>query len=315
MRSSLSASFVLIAYKQEKYIRAAVEAALAQEGPSLQIILSDDCSPDGTFEIMQEVVESYSGPHRPELYRNPRNLGIAGHVNTVLSRCKGDIFVLAAGDDISRPTRMRDTLAAFEADPRLSLVALQASEITADGSVTQRVQDTGDCTIEAFLEDRCQPHGATRGYRREVFERFGPLAADCPTEDTTFLFRSLLMGAVRTIDAEGILYRKHDESLSAPNSMRQMRIESINAQYLRDLETARDLGIVDADAFDRTRRAVLQKARRRMAMHRITYGSEGGLTKLRLALTAPGLAPRQRLRLARVILPLRSHLRRLVKTG
>ena len=55
-------SFVLLAYKQEKYIREAVEGAFAQTYSPLEIILSDDASPDGTFEIIQEMAAAYQGP-------------------------------------------------------------------------------------------------------------------------------------------------------------------------------------------------------------------------------------------------------------
>ena len=44
----------LIAYKQDRFIREAVASALAQTYSPLQIVLSDDASPDSTFEIMRE---------------------------------------------------------------------------------------------------------------------------------------------------------------------------------------------------------------------------------------------------------------------
>ena len=48
-------TFALFAYNQENYIRAAVEGAFAQTYQPLEIILSDDCSKDRTFEIMQRL--------------------------------------------------------------------------------------------------------------------------------------------------------------------------------------------------------------------------------------------------------------------
>jgi len=71
-------TFALFAYNQGKYIRQAVEGALAQTYENLEIIISDDASPDKTFEIMQELVRDYSGPHKIILNRNERNLGIVG---------------------------------------------------------------------------------------------------------------------------------------------------------------------------------------------------------------------------------------------
>ena len=71
----------VMAYRQERFVRAAVEGALAQTYSPLEIILSDDNSPDGAFAIMEEMAAAYDGPHRIRLNRNPANLGIVGHVN------------------------------------------------------------------------------------------------------------------------------------------------------------------------------------------------------------------------------------------
>ena len=63
-------TFALFSYNQEQFIRQAVESAFAQTYSPLEIILSDDFSSDGTFEIMQEMVAAYSGPHRVVLNQN-----------------------------------------------------------------------------------------------------------------------------------------------------------------------------------------------------------------------------------------------------
>lgn len=52
-------TFALFAYNQEKYIREAVDGAFSQTYEPLEIILSDDCSSDRTFEIMQEMAAAY----------------------------------------------------------------------------------------------------------------------------------------------------------------------------------------------------------------------------------------------------------------
>ena len=65
-------------------MRASIEAAFAQTWSPLEILLSDDCSPDGTFAVMQEMAAAYSGPHRVILNRNPKNLGITAHVDRIM---------------------------------------------------------------------------------------------------------------------------------------------------------------------------------------------------------------------------------------
>jgi len=72
----------------------------------LEIILSDDASTDRTFDIMKEMAAVYHAPHTIILNRNPRNLGLCGHVNKIFYEiATGAWLVAAAGDDISLPER------------------------------------------------------------------------------------------------------------------------------------------------------------------------------------------------------------------
>lgn len=98
-------TFALFAYNQEKYIREAVEGAFAQTYEPLEIILSDDCSMDRTFEIMKEMAREYRGPHRIRLISNPNNLGLLHHFFLRSREAKGRYIVVAAGDDISKCDR------------------------------------------------------------------------------------------------------------------------------------------------------------------------------------------------------------------
>lgn len=56
-------TFALFAYNQEDYVREAVQDAFAQTYEPLEIILSDDCSSDRTYQIMHEMAVAYRGPH------------------------------------------------------------------------------------------------------------------------------------------------------------------------------------------------------------------------------------------------------------
>src|SRR6056297_466684 len=92
-------TFAVIAYNQERFIREAIEGAFAQTYQPLEIILSDDCSPDSTFEIMQEMAAAYGGPHGVILNRNQSNLGIVPHIDRVMTIVTGEFIVINAGDD------------------------------------------------------------------------------------------------------------------------------------------------------------------------------------------------------------------------
>jgi len=94
-------TFALFAYNQEQYIRQAVEAALAQTYEPLEIIISDDCSSDSTFQVISDLAAGYTGPHTVVARRNANNLGLAAHISTVMEAVNGELVVVAAGDGVS----------------------------------------------------------------------------------------------------------------------------------------------------------------------------------------------------------------------
>ena len=73
-------TFAIFSHNQETYIREAVEGAFAQIYEPLEIILSDDCSTDRTFEIMKELASAYHGKHQVVLNKTADNLGTIDHI-------------------------------------------------------------------------------------------------------------------------------------------------------------------------------------------------------------------------------------------
>src|ERR1044071_1034570 len=111
-------SFILGCYNQEEFVREALENAFAQTYSPLEIVVSDDCSTDRTFDIVQQMAREYKGPHTIRLNRNATNLGIGGNVNRAIELCHGELALVAAGDDVSVPTRTEVTCQAWEQSGR-----------------------------------------------------------------------------------------------------------------------------------------------------------------------------------------------------
>lgn len=107
------ATLAVLAFNQEQYVRYAIEGALAQTYSPLEVILSDDCSTDATFRIMQEMASSYEGPHSLQVRCNGRNLGLVNHIAEVTDVMRSDYLFVAAGDDISLPYRVEATMPYF----------------------------------------------------------------------------------------------------------------------------------------------------------------------------------------------------------
>ena len=205
-------TFALFAYNQERFIREAVEGAFAQTYSPLQIILSDDCSSDRTFEIMQEMSSLYTGPHQIFLNRNYKNKGIGGHVNEVMKIASGELIVVAAGDDVSFAHRT-EVLAKKWISSGRSFKSLHsyAEEINVDGVITGKILANGHKkSIEVPLEhanlNLCVL-GATHAWDREVFEVFGDILDKVMNEDVVIPFRSSIIGKITFIPEALVQYR------------------------------------------------------------------------------------------------------------
>lgn len=87
----------IICYKQEELIKRAVNSLLAQKDYIYEICVSDDCSPDRTWEVLKEYDKQYPGLFK--LHRNEHNLGIFENIEHIWTMPTGDIVYNLAGDD------------------------------------------------------------------------------------------------------------------------------------------------------------------------------------------------------------------------
>lgn len=210
---AMQISLVVMAYKQAAFIEETVAAAFAQDHPGLEIILSDDASPDDTFAVMSRMAARYQGPHRVVLNRNPRNLGLIGHVNSLFALTKADYLIYNAGDDLSEPHRAR-TVARIIAQEQPKYIHSNVTDLHPDGSAfaTQRQRTRGDDLAAMNLPQlaRAMSHGigATAVWHRDLFETFGPITETGLYEDRVLLFRARLIGTAAYIDDRLVRYRR-----------------------------------------------------------------------------------------------------------
>ncbi len=213
------------AYCQEALVGEAVAGALAQTWSPLEIILSDDCSPDGTYRVMEEMAAAYQGPHKLVLNRNPENLGIAGHMNRLARLVSGRAWVDSAGDDISEPhrvVRLAETWIAGQG--RIKGVHSGFTEIEADGRAvatggpSRQILDCPGPDPLTIATTGANGIGATALWDMELFERFGPIPDYCHVQDGVLFFRAALLDGIAYLDEPLIRYRQGGISRRKPRS-------------------------------------------------------------------------------------------------
>lgn len=90
-------SVLVVCYNQEKVISRTIDSLLAQKDYIYEICISDDCSTDKTWDILQDYSVKYPGLF--VLNRNKQNIGIFENVEKTWEMPTGDIIYRVAGDD------------------------------------------------------------------------------------------------------------------------------------------------------------------------------------------------------------------------
>lgn len=280
-------TFILITYNQEEFIREAIEGAIAQTYEPLEIVISDDHSSDATYEIITEMVGDYKGPHSVVVNRNPKNLGICGNVNRALSLASGSIIVIAGGDDISNPERTEESWKVLAEHPGVVCVSLGLRVIDAAGNpIRDERAMPGDPvsfhTLADFIDVGGFQHpGASRAFRRSVYDFYGPLADDAQTEDSTTLLRCLLDGSVCLSESVAVQYRIHGDNYSLFAQGSRIDRAKIHRQYLRDATRALEAGKIAPQAH----RDLVRGLARRLARTTVHQGWQKANVKTVYALT------------------------------
>lgn len=109
-------TIVTITYNSSKFIRQAIESVLAQSYSNFEYLISDDCSTDNTWEIIQD----YKDP-RIRAWRNETNLGEYPNRNLTLSKATGEYIIWIDGDDIFYPHGLEFMVRMLDAFPNSAM--------------------------------------------------------------------------------------------------------------------------------------------------------------------------------------------------
>lgn len=246
MKSKPLISYVITTYNIEKYVREAVECAFAQTYSPLEIVLSDDCSSDGTFAIMQQMANEYKGPHKIVLNRNENNMGITRHMNKAyIELANGEIIIAAHGDDISKPERTALSWSYLSTHPNITALSFAVDAISEEGKLLPRHSSSVDSVhFYTLMGGGGNIPAPSRAFYKRVMTTFGPLNDDCPTEDELITFRALMLGRNAFFPEHMVQYRKHSGSSSNPENFARFPLDMILKQMDDDMEKGIAMGLL-----------------------------------------------------------------------
>lgn len=214
------ATFALFAYRHEAFVAEAIRAVGRQTYRPLQLIVTDDASPDRTREAIEAALLDLPADISVVRLFHGKNLGIPGVINAAVRVAAGRVIVFGAGDDVSAPERVERTMQAFR-DPAVAFVHTAVSTIDARGALTTTQTplsvDSG-FGLKELLDGSGEPIvGASCAYAARIFAAFAPLPAGVLREDVILPIRSLAMGKGVFLSARLVRYRMHGGNLHSPS--------------------------------------------------------------------------------------------------
>ncbi len=205
-------SVVLRTYNHAPFIAQAIESVLIQQTPfPFELVVGEDCSTDGT----REIVEAY-GRRYPEIVHPvlpERNVGHGEMLRQALAACRGELIAYLDGDDYWTSTeklaRQREFL---EANPDchdcfhdVSLIYDEAG--IPSGNVSPRFSEEQFDLEQIVME--CFPPAPSMMFRRWIVEELDRSAFDSAWLDWVIHIRAAMRGPLGYIPEPLAAYRVH----------------------------------------------------------------------------------------------------------
>jgi glycosyltransferase involved in cell wall biosynthesis len=170
-RPAPTVSIVIPAYNVAALIRRALDSALAQTVPALEIIVVNDGSPD-TAELEAALL-----PYRERIeYVVQENRGPAAARNAGVRRAKGEFVAFLDADDELLPHFLEDHLSRARLDPTVDVfygdLVIFGDVPLAGRTVMEFSPSSGPVSFESLVTQRCNPLLCSM-VRRETIVRHG----------------------------------------------------------------------------------------------------------------------------------------------
>ncbi|WP_193775218.1 glycosyltransferase [Vibrio vulnificus] len=246
---NIKVTYIVTCYNHENYIEDALHSAFQQSYKNIHFIISDDCSSDNSFKLIENVVAMYPKLNI-SINKNDVNLGIGQHMNKLLESSNGDLIVMAAGDDISLQDRVKVLVDNWVKYDKPSIVASSLHEIDAKGkSIESEISFRFNVdhpikynfeSIEDYLNGKLLAcAGSTMAYSSDVIKKFGVYDTKINSEDVVYFFRGMLCKGVLILNDRLIKYRRSESSFSAPTSSNWNLFKSPQNNYPIDFNLLR----------------------------------------------------------------------------
>ncbi|RKT20445.1 glycosyl transferase family 2 [Paraburkholderia sp. RAU2J] len=215
-------SVVIANYNYGGFVGQAIESALTQDWPNVEVIVVDDGSTDNSADVIRSFGEEIAAIFKENGGQREAN-------NVGFERSAGDVVIFLDADDVLVPGALRSIASVWR--PGLSKVQVLMQRVDAQRRPIRNVipkirhvipKIPPRLSSEAIrhwaykTSEYPTPPGSGNAWARSFLERIFPLDASCDSfTDSTCIAMAPYIGDVETIAAPLVLYRMHGANHSA----------------------------------------------------------------------------------------------------
>lgn len=170
-------SILLPVYNAERYLRECIASVVKQRFTDFELLLGDDCSTDGTREIIQQFTDN-----RFRVFLRKTNSGLFPNLNALLKESRAPLVRILCQDDILEEACLEEEAPFFDTHPDIGMSFCKPIIIDA-GGIEIRKAALGDVPevmppqmcMQHFFYHGCIPGNlSTVCVRRKCFDELGP---------------------------------------------------------------------------------------------------------------------------------------------
>lgn len=155
-------SVIVLAYRSAGTIVQTLDSIKHQTYKNIELIITDDCSPDNTVEVAQGWLRENEGAlSKMRLVTTQQNTGIPGNINRALKYAKGDYVKIIAADDYMTKDAVSEYVKFCEKNP--NMIPIAKVHLFSDGKQGEKADFA---PIEAYC-NRCYEFAAEKDYKKQ----------------------------------------------------------------------------------------------------------------------------------------------------
>lgn len=215
-------SVIIPVYNGAGFLAEAIDCVRAQRYEPLEIIIVDDGSDDGSYDLARAYAPDATVIRQA-------NAGPGAARNTGLRVATGRLIAFLDVDDLWPEGKLHRQVARLQREPHLSLVLglIQHSVTPGADHFDMKFEDNDNMVIPFF-------HFGAGLYRREAFDTVGPISESLTdSEDHDWFFRFREAGLSWVVENElGLIYRRHFSNMTKPGPLHETDVFRVISQSL-----------------------------------------------------------------------------------